>query len=221
MKRRPKIARFRSRRAAELTANGGYDDGYSRCACFWGRSPGSLVRRFIANVPCKGLRVLDLGCGEGKNAYALAHAGAVVTAVDCSELAIANGRTAFADGKIEWVVSEGATYLLGCEPFDVVVMYGLLHCLPSRTAISTMIASALRKTLRGGYHVVATFNDGPHDLSAHPGLRPTLAPHEFYLQQYKGHERVTQSTEIIHEVHPHNSTPHYHSLTRLTVRKTT
>jgi tellurite methyltransferase len=221
MKRRPKIARFRSRRAAELTANGGYDDGYSSCACFWGRSPGSLVRRFIANVPCKGLRVLDLGCGEGKNAYALARAGAVVTAVDCSELAIANGRTAFADGKIEWVVSEGATYLLDCETFDVVVMYGLLHCLPSRKAISTMIASALRKTLRGGYHLVATFNEGPHDLSAHPRLRPTLAPHEFYLNQYRGHELVTQSTEIIHEVHPHNSIPHYHSLTRLTVRRTT
>jgi 2-polyprenyl-3-methyl-5-hydroxy-6-metoxy-1,4-benzoquinol methylase len=179
------------------------------------------VRRFIANVPCKGLRVLDLGCGEGKNAYALAHAGAVVTAVDCSELAIANGRMAFADGKIQWVVSEGATFLLDCEPFDVVVMYGLLHCLPSRKAISTMIASALRKTLRGGYHVVATFNEGPHDLSAHPGLRPTLAPHEFYLHQYTGHELVTQSTEIIHEVHPHNSIPHYHSLTRLTVRITT
>jgi 2-polyprenyl-3-methyl-5-hydroxy-6-metoxy-1,4-benzoquinol methylase len=164
--------------------------------------------------------VLDLGCGEGKNAYALAHAGAVVTAVDCSELAIANGRTAFADGKIEWVVSEGAAYLLDCEPFDAVVMYGLLHCLPSREAISTMIASALRKTLKGGYHVVATFNDGPHDLSAHPGLRPTLAPHEFYLHQYSGHEFVTQSSQIIHEVHPHNSIPHHHSLTRLTVRRT-
>jgi tellurite methyltransferase len=221
LRRQAKRPRFRSRRAAVLTANGGYDDGYSRCACFWGKSPGSLVRRFIANVPCKGLRILDLGCGEGKNAYALACAGAVVTAVDCSELAIANGRAAFAHGKIEWVVSESTPYLLACEPFDVVVMYGLLHCLPSRKAISTVIASALRKTVRGGCHVVATFNDGPHDLSAHPGLSPTLAPHEFYLHQYRRHELVTQSTEIIHEVHPHNSIPHYHSLTRLTVRRIT
>jgi len=219
MKRQPKIARSRSRRATELKLNGGYDDGYSRCPCFWGRSPGSLVQRFIANVPCKGLRVLDLGCGEGKNSYALAHAGAVVTAVDCSELAIANGRRAFADAEIEWVVAEGATYLLHCDPFDVIVMYGLLHCLPSLKAISRMIASALRQTRRGGYHIVATFNNGPHDLSAHPGLTPTLAPHDFYLRQYRRLELVTQSTEVIHEVHPHNSIPHYHSLTRLIVRK--
>jgi tellurite methyltransferase len=218
MKRQTK---FGLGRGTELKSDGGYDDGYSRCACFWGKSPGSLVQRFIANVPCKGLRVLDLGCGEGKNAYALAHAGAVVTAVDCSELAIANGTRAFADGEIEWVVSDGATYLLYCEPFDVIVMYGLLHCLPSLKAISTMIASALGQTRRGGYHIVATFNDGPHDLSPHPGLIPTLAPHEFYLRQYRMLELVTQSNEIIHEAHPHNSIPHYHSLTRLIVRKAT
>jgi tellurite methyltransferase len=215
-----KISRSRSRPATKLRLNGGYDEGYSRCSCFWGRSPGSLVQRFISNVPCKGLRVLDLGCGEGKNAHALAHAGAAVTAVDCSELAIANGRREFVDAKIEWIISEAETYLLDCEPFDVVVMYGLFHCLPSLKAISKMIASALRKTRRGGYHIVATFNDGPHDLSAHPGLKPTLAPHEFYLNQYSRHQLVTQSTEIIHEVHPHNSIPHYHSLTRLTVRRT-
>jgi tellurite methyltransferase len=188
---------------------------------FWGRSPGSLVQRFVSNVSCKGLRVLDLGCGEGKNAHALARAGAAVTAVDCSELAIANGRRAFADAEIEWIISEGATYLSDCEPFDVVVMYGLLHCLPSLEAISTMIASALRKTHRDGYQIVATFNDGPHDLSAHPGLKPTLATHEFYLHQYRRLELVTQCTEIIHEVHPHNAIPHYHSLTRLTARRTT
>jgi tellurite methyltransferase len=144
-----------------------------------------------------------------------------VTAVDCSELAIANGRKAFADSEIDWVFSDGATYLLRCEPFDVIVMYGLLHCLPSRKAISTMIASAIRQTRRGGYHIVATFNDGPHDLSAHPGLVPSLAPHDFYLRQYGEMELVTQSNEIIDEVHSHNSIPHYHSLTRLTVRKPT
>jgi tellurite methyltransferase len=69
--------------------------------------------------------------------------------VDCSELAIANGRRAFADGEIEWVVSDGAPYLSHCEQFDVIVMYGLLHCLPSLKAISTMIVSAIRQTRQG------------------------------------------------------------------------
>ena len=207
-----------SRGGTELRLSGGYDDGYSQCACFWGRSPGSLVQSFIRTVPCNRLRVLDLGCGEGKNANALALAGAAVTAVDCSSLAITNGRKAFADAEIEWIVSDGAAYLADCEPFDVIVMYGLLHCLPSLTAISTMIGSSIRKTRPGGYHIVATFNDGPHNLSAHPGLRPTLGSHQFYLDQYHMMHVLTECTEIIHEVHPNNSIPHHHSLTRLIAR---
>ena len=191
MKPPAQIARPRSPTVTKLGRNGGYDEGYSRCTCLWGRSAGSLVQRLISNVPCKGFRVLDLGCGEGKNAYAFALAGAEVTALDCSELAIANGQREFGDAKIEWVISDGETYLLRCDPFDVVVMYGLLHCLPSLKAISAMIALALRKTRRNGYHLVATFNDGPQDLSAHPGFKPTLAPHEFYLHQYSRHEVVS------------------------------
>jgi predicted nicotinamide N-methyase len=57
--------------------DGGYDDGYSACPCFWGSSPGSLVRALLDNNPLlAGRAVLDLGCGEGKNANAFALAGA-------------------------------------------------------------------------------------------------------------------------------------------------
>jgi tellurite methyltransferase len=85
---------------------GGYDEGYSSCACFWGRAPGSLVHHFLETNTVKGHRVLDLGCGEGKNAYALSKAGAIVTAVDCSELALKNGKREFGDALIEWVHSD-------------------------------------------------------------------------------------------------------------------
>jgi hypothetical protein len=46
---------------------GGYDDGYSSCPCFWGQTPGSLVRDFLRQNPSlTGRTVLDLGCGEEK-----------------------------------------------------------------------------------------------------------------------------------------------------------
>ena len=200
--------------------NGGYDEGYSRCRCFWGRSPGSLISYFISTVtPVQGLKVLDLGCGEGKNANAFARAGANVVAVDCSALAISNGQQSFAETKIDWVLSDAERYLLNCEPFDVIVMYGLLHCLPSLTRIASVIHLALRKTRMAGYHIVASFNDGPHDLSAHPGFVPTLAPHTFYVQQYADQTIVLDTDALIHETHPHNEIPHFHSLTRLMARK--
>src|SRR6516164_5492748 len=86
--------------------SGGYDEGYLSCSCFWGRSPGSLIRSHLESiVNAKGLRVLDLGCGEGKNANAYAKAGAEVIAVDCSRAAIENGMRAFPAAGIKWIHS--------------------------------------------------------------------------------------------------------------------
>jgi tellurite methyltransferase len=201
---------LRSRIKNKAPFDGGYDEGYSRCSCFWGKTAGSLVKHFISEIRAPtGLRVLDLGCGEGKNGSAFARAGATVVGVDCSEIAVANGQRAFADCAIEWVLSDARTYLLICEPFDVIVMYGLLHCLPSERTISSLIDLALEKTWVGGHHIIAAFNDGPHDLSAHPGFEPTLASHGFYLNRYRGHEIVMESNELLYEVHPHNQIPHF------------
>lgn len=202
------------------TLGGGYDDGYSRCSCFWGIEPSSLVKMFLARErSIAGLKVLDLGCGEGKNAYAFATAGADVVAVDCSKHAIINGQREFAKSAITWIVEEAHIYLETCDSFDVIVMYGLLHCLPSHGDISSAIDLALTKTRAQGHHIVAAFNDGPHDLSAHPGFHPTLVSHQFYLDRYAGHQIEFESDSMIHEAHPHNGIEHFHSLTRLMARK--
>ncbi|WP_249161245.1 class I SAM-dependent methyltransferase [Bradyrhizobium manausense] len=207
--------------AGKMTRNnGGYDEGYSSSDCFWGASPGSLVKTFLKEQPdLQGVRVLDLGCGEGKNAAAFARCGASVTAVDCSAKAIENGRRAFQDLRIEWLVLDGRAYLSRIELFDVIVLYGLAHCLGSSEEIFSLIQTALQRTRNGGFHFLVSFNDGPHDLSAHPNFSPTLLPHSFYVDQYQGHTILTESDSIIHETHPHNNIPHFHSLTRLLVKK--
>ena len=197
-------------------SNGGYDDGYSTCPCFWGKIPGSLVREFLANNPSQvGRAVLDLGCGEGKNANAFASAGASVDAVDCSALAIANGRTAFTNPKINWIRSDAVEHLKECRSYDSIILYGLLHCLRSADEIAELTALALRKTKSGGIHFVVAFNEGAHDLSAHPEFRPILVSHAFYCELYKEHVILSATDTILLETHPHNQIPHFHSLTRI------
>jgi 2-polyprenyl-3-methyl-5-hydroxy-6-metoxy-1,4-benzoquinol methylase len=199
--------------------HGGYDDGYQACSCFWGELPGSLVRALLKEQPsCEGLAVLDLGCGEGKNAAAFARAGATVDAVDCSAQAIANGKRAFPNLNINWIVADAVNYLSLSRSYDIVVMYGLLHCLSSQLEISEMIDSAISKTVAGGVHFVVAFNNGPHDLSAHPNLQPTLLAHEFYLDHYSRQRILVAESAIINEVHPNNNILHFHSITRLTAR---
>lgn len=204
---------------SSVTSDGGYEDGYRTCDCFWGTEPGSLVRRFLSEqVQIHGTRVLDLGCGEGKNAAALAQAGATVTAVDCSSEALRHaGR--FQHDNIEWVNADCRTFLEKAGQYDVVVMYGLLHCLESQDEIERIVRRALEITSPSGIHILAAFNDGPHDLSAHPGFAPTLAPHSFYESLYADQDVQFATSEILEETHPHNGVPHFHSLTRLIVKK--
>jgi tellurite methyltransferase len=107
---------------------GGYESGYQACPCFWGETPGSLVRRLIsANKKLAGLKVLDVGCGEGKNAQAFAAQGCSVDAIDCSSLAIKNGQTSFQHPLIRWQVADVSVMPILPLSYDIIVAYGLLH----------------------------------------------------------------------------------------------
>ena len=123
-----------------------------------------------------------------------------MVAVDCSQLAVANGKRAFPHEQIDWVISDATAFLEGSAHFDVIVRYGLLGCLPTVEAIQNLIRLALSRTSPGGYHIVAAFNDGPHDLRAHPNFLPTLAPHRFFVKEDRCTELLHQSDSILHEI---------------------
>lgn len=199
--------------------NGGYEDGYKACPCFWGCEPGSLVRRLASLIDLRNARVLDAGCGEGKNAAFIAAAGGKVDAVDVSQVAIENGKRVWGHmDAIKWHVSDFQTWLRHSEPYDVVVAYGVLHCLTSRSDLEFAVDALRRATKDGGHHVVCAFNVRHQELIAHPGLRPTLIAHDEFRSMYEHDCIVFESDADITETHPHNGIEHTHSLSRLIVQ---
>lgn len=201
----------------EQGVDGGYDAGYAACDCFWGPEPGSLVREHLGGRDLTGAHVLDLGCGEGKNAAYVASLGAHVDAVDCSSLAIANGRRRWSDKPVRWVVSDASSYLARSkDQYDFIVMYGLLHCLAERAAVRTVLSQAKRATRSDGMHIVCAFNDRSQDLeAAHPGFKPLLLSHDYYVTAYSDWTLITASDSDLQESHPDTNIPHHHSLSRI------
>ncbi len=120
-----------------------------------GRPP--IFRReylFASLLPVRGLRVLELGCGDGHTAMMLALAGAHVTAVDLSETAIAQAR---AEGKSRclFVAASAQQFLATIEPghFDLVLGDSFLHhVLPD---MPRMLANVRRALKQGGRAVFA------------------------------------------------------------------
>jgi tellurite methyltransferase len=163
--------------------------------------------------------VLDLGCGEGKNAAAFANAGYTVDAVDCSVAALSNGKAWFSNLNIRWHEADVRKIEFPEKEYDVVVAYGLFHCLKDLDEISSIISKAMAVTRVGGCHIICAFNDRSQDLSGHANITPTLADHNWYVGQYSSWNIISATDTILWERHPHNDIRHHHSLTRLMARR--
>lgn len=70
-----------------VTAKGAWDERYSQAGLVWGRDANSFVVSQLEGLSPR--RVLDLGCGQGRNALWLASQGHEVTGLDLSPIAIA------------------------------------------------------------------------------------------------------------------------------------
>ncbi|APY15147.1 methyltransferase domain-containing protein [Brucella sp. 10RB9214] len=198
-----------------VETNGGYDDGYEAVTGFWGTNAGSLVRDYLATHDATAMRVLDVGAGEGKNSAAFARAGAKVTALECSSTAIRNGRLLFPNEAIDWIHGDALKANYPKDSYDIIISYGLTHCLPSEALAHQLVCDLQSALVSGGVFILVSFNSGSHDLAAHPEFQPLLLDHKWFVSMFGGWHFEHLSDAILFETHPHNNIPHHHSLTRL------
>jgi tellurite methyltransferase len=205
--------------SSEDVGPGGYDAGYRGCSCFWGRDPGRLVAWLTDHFELAGARVLDLGCGEGKNAARLAEIGCDVEAWDVSAAGLRNARKAWQTINVRWLLKDAIDIATEMRDFQIVIAYGLLHCL-AEDSIGYLVKHMQRVTVPGGFNIVVCFNNRLNSARlAHPGFEPSLLPHSYYREFYDKWELLYCTDEDLHERHPTNNIDHTHSMTRIVARK--
>ncbi|MGI5452513.1 class I SAM-dependent methyltransferase [Streptomyces sp. CA-249302] len=100
----------------------------------------NLVSYVDRGLPAAPGRVLDLGCGPGRNALYLASLGFEVDGVDLSPVAIARARERAHEAGVEARFLTGDAFaLLGTElhgPYDLVYDSGCFHHLPPHRRVS-------------------------------------------------------------------------------------
>ncbi|HEX6886670.1 MAG TPA: methyltransferase domain-containing protein [Candidatus Nanopelagicales bacterium] len=122
-----------------------------------------------------GERVLDLGCGTGRHAGALAAAGALVVGLDADPAMLARARAEHPD--IAFVAADAAEFGLAelgaVTPFDACLSNAALHWMTPHDAVLRNVRAVLREGGRfvaelGGAQNIATLDaalrDGLHDL---------------------------------------------------------
>ena len=104
---------------------------YRRGGFTWGTDESGFAREVAGYLT--GGRVLDLGCGEGRDAVFFAGRGCEVTGVDISRAGIAKARrlARMKEAEVTWLVADLATLRPSGE-FDLIYSSGSIHYLPRR-----------------------------------------------------------------------------------------
>jgi SAM-dependent methyltransferase len=113
---------------------------WDRLAARRGEASGADTVQFGPDLPSeadlrlcgdlRGRRVLDIGCGAGENAVAMARQGAHVIAIDVSTAQLALGRklAESAEVRVEWHHGDGADLaFLRADSIDLALAAGVVH----------------------------------------------------------------------------------------------
>lgn len=141
-----------------------YDEAYSKPGLYWGREPNPLCLETIAlysAVDREGKRVVDLGCGEGRDVIQFAREGYEAVGIDISARGL---KKAEAWAKKENIVistiqSDLVSFRLG-EEFDVVYSSGTLTYLPQDVR-RAVFSNYKRFTRQGGLNAFNVFVEKP------------------------------------------------------------
>lgn len=140
-----------------------YEERYREKGYYWGLEPNHLCYEIMKLMPpVRPYRVLELGCGEGKDAVFLARNGYQVTAFDLAESGLEKARRlADKNGvQIDFFKADLRDYRPDTE-FDIIYSSGVLYYAETPEVKQSLMDSLKAHTKTGGLNVFNVFVKKP------------------------------------------------------------
>jgi len=199
--------------------NNPYDKRYEQQEYYWGIRPSPLCFEVLKKLPPeKPLKLLDIGCGEGRNAVFFARNGYDVTAFDSSEKGIEKTRMLADESlvKIKVFKADINEFKLS-EHFDILFSTGVLHYIPPQLR-QKIFENYRNFTNSDGLNVFSVFVHKPFIEKA-PDAEPTA--HKWIsgeILTYYHDWLIEYCTEEIFDCMS-SGKPHKHAVNRIIARK--
>jgi tellurite methyltransferase len=178
--------------------------------------PGSEVEALAGSLPI-GSRVLDAGCGSGRNALFLAQRGMHVEAFDVSTAALRRLEAEASARDIAVTAFRQDLRTFSARPvYDLVICYGVLHFL-SKSASREAIRALRRATAPGGFNLIGVLTDSePLPDHLRPHVRGRFREGELGWL-YRHWEILSSSQYVLPD--PHDSRGGRNAINKLLARK--
>ncbi|MDQ7797418.1 MAG: methyltransferase domain-containing protein [Candidatus Edwardsbacteria bacterium] len=197
-----------------------YDDIYKQEEYYWGFKPAPTCFKVLqALPPVKKLKLLDIGCGEGRNAAFFARNGYDVTAFDLADAGVEKTKK-LADKigvKVKVFKANINEYRL-TDKFDIIFSVGTLQYIPKEFR-EEIITNYKDHTKENGIHMLSVFVKKPFIEPAPEGEKNSHKWISGELLTYYHDWMIEYSTEEIFDCMS-SGIPHKHATNRVLARKT-
>lgn len=183
----------------------------------FGKEPNNSIIEFM-NLLDKSWDVLDVGCGDGKNALYLAQLGFKVDAFDLSENAIS---------KLKRIAKSEQIYINAwvgdlckfsfTKPYDLIFSFGTLHFI-EKCYWRNFIINAKENTNIGGVHIIQLFTN---KLPASPDIAPFAVglADENEIQELYNDWHIHQFKSYVFEDEHPGIPKHFHASNKIIAQK--
>lgn len=196
-----------------------YDKRYDQDEYYWGLKPSSNCFRVLEILPPdRPLKVLDAGCGEGRDAVFFASRGYEVTAFDISPVGIEKAMRLAdkADVSLDAFVADINEFRL-TDTFDIIFSTGVLQYIP-KDLRSEVLDNYCQFTNPGGINALSVFvsklfivRAPDEEQTSHRWISGELLTH---YHDWK----IEFTTEEIFDCMS-SGVPHQHAISRVIARK--
>lgn len=196
-----------------------YEEEYKGEDYYWGTVPSKMCYRVLELMPpVRPLKLLDIGCGEGKDAVFFARNGYDVTAFDISSAGIE--KTKRLAEKVGVHVQVFRADLLDFRldsHYDILFSSGVLHYIKPELR-EEIFNNYKRYTNIDGLHVLNVFVEKPF-IAPPPEKEPNA--YKWYSGELAAHYhdwQLLDCSEVIFDCHS-SGIPHQHAMSKIVARK--
>lgn len=210
-----------------------WDRKYSEVDQLWGVHPKSTLVKYKSLIPSNG-KVLDLGIGEGRNAFYFSSLGYEVEGVDISESAIqrCNEWAEKAELRVKTTVCDLREYQIEENSYSLIILSNVLPFFHDEE-IEEIIQKAKAGLIEGGLIYINAFDVNDPSFEKSKQTCKEVSKNTFYRPKTDSHMHYFTSSELKDYFHGYtpitlaetylldlaHGEPHYHGTIEVLMKK--